>query len=82
MSKAIAERLWVAARQRGGTIMLADVSESDIVCGRANGWVISAGIGHLEATEELRRVAAYSAGATDLRRNPHASAGRERMTPA
>jgi hypothetical protein len=55
----IALRLWVAARPRGGSIMLDDVSESDIAHGRANGWLTSASIGHFEATDELRQAAAY-----------------------
>ncbi len=57
MDDQIAQRLWEAARQTGGTIMPGEVSESDIAHGRANGWLVCSRIGLFEATEELRKAA-------------------------
>jgi hypothetical protein len=65
INNAVANRLWVAARPRGGSIEIDDVSESDIAHGRANGWLTSASVGHFEATDELRQAATYSIRATD-----------------
>jgi hypothetical protein len=58
MNNPVAQRLWAAARQRGGPIMLADVSEDDIAHGRANGWLTCTAGGNFGTTEELRRAAA------------------------
>jgi hypothetical protein len=53
----VAKRLWVAARPKGGSIKIDDVSEADIAHGRANGWLMSASVGHFTATDELRQAA-------------------------
>lgn len=66
-----AQRLWAVARQKCGSITADDVSNSDILQGRANGWLRGVGIGHFEATEELRRVAAFSSGTADPAFGPH-----------
>ena len=57
MNNSVAHRLWEAARKRGGTIKLDDVSESDIAHGRANGWLVCVSIGLFEATDELSKAA-------------------------
>ena len=66
MSSSVARKLWAVARHKGGSIMLDDVSESDIAHGRANGWLRSVGIGHFEATDELRKAAAFIIETTDV----------------
>jgi hypothetical protein len=58
MNNPAAQRLWAAARERGGSIMFTDVSEDDIAHGRANGWLTCTAGGHFGTTEELRRAAA------------------------
>ena len=60
-----AQRLWAVARQTGGSITFDDVSDSDILQGQANGWLRGVGTGRFEATEELRRVGAFSTGTID-----------------
>ena len=57
LDNAVAKRLWVAARPRGGSIEIDDVSEADIAHGRANGWLTSVSIGHFMATDQLRQAA-------------------------
>ena len=61
MDNQLAQRLWEAARQTGGTIVLADVSESDIARGRANDWLVCTRIGLFEPTEDLRKAALVTA---------------------
>jgi hypothetical protein len=58
----VAQRLWAAARLRGGSIALNDVSESDIAHGRAEGWLTRPGLGCFQATEKLRQAAISTTG--------------------
>ena len=53
----LAQLLWDAAQKRGGSIVLGDISWTDIGAGRSKGWLENGvSIGHFLATDELRRV--------------------------
>jgi len=62
MVNLVAQRLWAAARLRGGSIAPDDVSECDIAHGRAEGWLTCPGIGRFQATDKLRQAALSTMG--------------------
>ena len=53
----LAQLLWDAAQKRGGSIVLGDISWSDIGNGKMRGWLENGvTIGHFFASDELRRI--------------------------
>jgi len=53
----VAKRILEAAVRKGGSIFAGDLSEEEIELAKQRGWLVSAGIGHFEITEDGRSAA-------------------------
>jgi hypothetical protein len=52
----LAQRLWEAAKLSGGSILQRDIAHEDIEHGLERGWLVSAGMGHYDPTDNLRKL--------------------------